>query len=443
MALIFPTLPGLAWSVTKTPTFQTRIQRAASGRELRALDYPYPLWQFALVYDFLRDDPAAGYDELRTLLGFFMLCQGAFRHISVSRTRATARSPGSRSESGNASTTVFQLQRAMGATLPGGGFLEPIISPEHRQRAIYFDGITQNPCEPTMSIPTSGLVTFATAPGSGLIISRRFHLLFPLPVHRRQIRFREFHVSAVAVEKADFHLGAVMKAASPALIALLDEQRSVHHGRPLYDYSGRRVGAALFGSADRAHRQLAIPSPSARNSSARRPKSSSAPRSTSSKSGLSRADRSHRCGPFSRGGLAGAARRRAPAAGTQLHADIWRYEPRNGHPLRRPHFRHRLYPHQCRHPMPLASRAAEYPDAAPAVAVLMHPSLWRCDVPVRPVEHADDFFSRARLQSRCKSRLQSRRARLTYICKEPSSASPAQMPVRAAQSQAWAAAGSM
>ena len=66
MALIFPTLPGLAWSVTKTPTFQTRIQRAASGRESRALDYPYPLWQFALVYDFLRDDPAAGYDELRT-----------------------------------------------------------------------------------------------------------------------------------------------------------------------------------------------------------------------------------------------------------------------------------------------------------------------------------------------------------------------------------------
>ena len=78
MPLIFPRLPGLAWSVTKTPTFQTRIQRAASGRELRALDYPYPLWQFALVYDFLRDNPAAGYDELRTLVGFFMLCQGAF-----------------------------------------------------------------------------------------------------------------------------------------------------------------------------------------------------------------------------------------------------------------------------------------------------------------------------------------------------------------------------
>jgi hypothetical protein len=81
MALIFPSLPGLAWSVTKSPTFQTRIQRAVSGRELRALDYPYPLWQFTLVFDFLRDNPAAGYNELRTLLGFFLLCQGAFANF--------------------------------------------------------------------------------------------------------------------------------------------------------------------------------------------------------------------------------------------------------------------------------------------------------------------------------------------------------------------------
>src|SRR5215472_5328659 len=143
MALIFPALPGLAWSVTKTPTFQTRIQRAVSGHELRALDYPYPLWQFALVYDFLRDNPQAGYDELRTLLGFFMLCQGAFgtflfqdpSDFQVARQQIGI---------GDASTTVFQLQRAMGAMLPGGGFLEPITAP-NVVSAIYLNGITQAP----------------------------------------------------------------------------------------------------------------------------------------------------------------------------------------------------------------------------------------------------------------------------------------------------------
>ena len=88
---VFPDLitwAGLEWSVIKTPTFQTRIQRAVSGRELRALDYPYPLWQFEVTYNFLRDPndsrlilpqsiPAAT-SELRTLMGFCMLCQGAY-----------------------------------------------------------------------------------------------------------------------------------------------------------------------------------------------------------------------------------------------------------------------------------------------------------------------------------------------------------------------------
>ena len=86
MALIFPSLPGLTWNVVKAPTFQTRIQRAVSGRELRVLDQPNPIWSWTLTYSMLRDPhdtrgpsgPGAGYDELRTLLGFYMLSQGAF-----------------------------------------------------------------------------------------------------------------------------------------------------------------------------------------------------------------------------------------------------------------------------------------------------------------------------------------------------------------------------
>jgi len=175
MAPIFPTLPGLAWSVTKTPTFQTRIQRAVSGRELRALDYPYPLWQFALVYDFLRDNPAAGYDELRTLLGFFMLCQGAFGTF-LFQDPSDFQVTGQQIGVGDASTTVFQLQRVMGAILPDGGFLEPIVAP-NVVRAIHFNGILQAPTSYSVD-PTTGLVSFSTAPSSGLIISADFSYYF-------------------------------------------------------------------------------------------------------------------------------------------------------------------------------------------------------------------------------------------------------------------------
>ena len=175
MALIFPTLPGLAWSVTKTPTFQTRVQRAVSGRELRALDYPFPLWQFALVYDFLRDNPEAGYDELRSLLGFFMLCQGAFGTF-LFQDPSDFQVIGQQIGVGNASTTAFQLQRTMGAILPNGGFLEPITAPDI-VRAIYFNGITQDPT--TYSVdPATGLVTFGIAPASGLTITADFTYYF-------------------------------------------------------------------------------------------------------------------------------------------------------------------------------------------------------------------------------------------------------------------------
>ena len=85
MTAIFPALPGLGWSVTKAPRFQSRIQRAVTRRELRVLDQPYPIWTWTLTYSMLRDRhdtraPGLGacYDELRTLAGFFLQQQGAF-----------------------------------------------------------------------------------------------------------------------------------------------------------------------------------------------------------------------------------------------------------------------------------------------------------------------------------------------------------------------------
>jgi uncharacterized protein (TIGR02217 family) len=175
MALVFPTLPGLAWSVTKAPTFQTRIQRAVSGRELRALDYPYPLWQFTLVFAFLRDNPTAGYDELRTLMGFFMSCQGAYGTF-LFQDPSDHQVFGQYLGTGDSTTLVFQLQRTMGTALPGGGFVEPILAP-NIVSAVYFDGITQSPSSYSVD-PDTGLLTFAAPPPTGLVITADFSYWF-------------------------------------------------------------------------------------------------------------------------------------------------------------------------------------------------------------------------------------------------------------------------
>ena len=113
---------NLDWTVTKAPTFQTRVQRAVSGRELRALDYPYPLWQFSLGYEFLRDNIAAGYTELQALMGFYLSCRGAFGtflYADPTDDKVTGQPIGT----GDGSTTVFQLVRTL------GGFAEPTTAP--------------------------------------------------------------------------------------------------------------------------------------------------------------------------------------------------------------------------------------------------------------------------------------------------------------------------
>ncbi len=175
MPLIFPSLPGLGWSVTKTPIFQTRIQRAVSGRELRALDYLNPLWQFTLVFTFLRDQPEVGFDELRTLLGFYLSCRGAYQSF-LFRDPSDFRVSGQYLGTGDSSTSLFQLQRTIGAQLPNQGFAEPIAAP-NTVEAIYLDGIIQAPALYRVD-PNSGLVSFDTPPSTGVTITADFSYWF-------------------------------------------------------------------------------------------------------------------------------------------------------------------------------------------------------------------------------------------------------------------------
>jgi uncharacterized protein (TIGR02217 family) len=183
MTAIFPTLPGLGWSVSKAPRFATRIQRAVSGRELRALDQPNPIWTWTLTYSMLRDQndtrgasgPGVGYDELRTLMGFFLQQQGAFQPFlfgDPSDDLATAQALGT----GDGGTTAFQLVRTMGAALPGGGFAEPITAP-NVVATIYFDGVRQSSSGYAVD-PDTGLVTFTAPPPAGQLVTADFTYYF-------------------------------------------------------------------------------------------------------------------------------------------------------------------------------------------------------------------------------------------------------------------------
>ena len=79
---LFPTLPGLAFDVGKSPMFSTDVKTSVSGREMRRANWAHPIYQFTLTFEFLRDE--AAFNELKTLAGFYLQRQGSFDSFLLS-----------------------------------------------------------------------------------------------------------------------------------------------------------------------------------------------------------------------------------------------------------------------------------------------------------------------------------------------------------------------
>ena len=206
---VLPKLVGQGWAVRKTPTWQTRIQRAVSGRELRVLDYPYPLWQFELTWEALGDNlgvpsitGAIGSllaTDLRTLMGFYLACQGAFATFLYDDP-TDDNVVGQQLGTGTGSSTTLQLVRTFGAAgVPN--FTEPITAP-NAVSAIYFNGIVQRS---GWSVdPTSGLVTFTAAPPAGAVITADFSYYFHCRFMSDAYSFDNFMYRLWSLKKLDF-----------------------------------------------------------------------------------------------------------------------------------------------------------------------------------------------------------------------------------------------
>lgn len=139
-----------------SPEFSTAVQKAVSGREVRAAFMAYPRWRFSLSYEVIRATPDMA--ELSTLLGFFLSRHGmfdSFLYLNPADNAASAMQFGV----GDGSTRTFPLSRSL------GGFVEPtqnVSSP-----VIYLNGT------PTSAYTMDGKanITFTAAPGAGVVLT--------------------------------------------------------------------------------------------------------------------------------------------------------------------------------------------------------------------------------------------------------------------------------
>lgn len=151
---VFPTLPGLTFPILKTPNFATDVQRSVSGREVAAAFMAYPIWDWTLSYEILRETA----NEFQQLVGFFLARQGRFDTFlfdDPSDDTVTAQSFGT----GDGTTKTFQLVRSL------GGFSEPVFD-LNGAPAIYDNGVLKT-AGTHYSVNSTGLVTFVTAPIAG------------------------------------------------------------------------------------------------------------------------------------------------------------------------------------------------------------------------------------------------------------------------------------
>lgn len=80
---VFPAVVrGLTFTVMKTPEFNTLVQESPNRYTTRIIQSPNPIWNYTLIYDYLKNFPnedyALGltYTDLQTMMGFFLARYG-------------------------------------------------------------------------------------------------------------------------------------------------------------------------------------------------------------------------------------------------------------------------------------------------------------------------------------------------------------------------------
>jgi uncharacterized protein (TIGR02217 family) len=159
--VVFPgAFAGLKFVRGRYPRFDTHVQTAISGRERRNAYQAFPLWDYKLSYEVLRE--LAAVDELRTIEGFWLARRGmwdSWLYTDPDDNAVTDQQFGIC----NGTTVQFQLARAFG--YGAHTFTEPVQNVAAITNVKRNGVVLASPADYTVS--ATGLVTFATAGTSG------------------------------------------------------------------------------------------------------------------------------------------------------------------------------------------------------------------------------------------------------------------------------------
>jgi uncharacterized protein (TIGR02217 family) len=187
---IFPTFPGLTWSVFKAPEWKTRVQQSVNGKEIRTAYRSRPIWKFTLSYEVLRNYLA--FTEYNQLLAFYNLRQGtwdSFLFLDPSDNVASAQPFGT----GDGVTTVFPLLHTI------QGWTEPIGYTNNA--SIYSNGTFQS--SGVGYVLNNSAVSFAVAPAAGVALTWTGNFYYRVRFMHDSMDFEQFMKDFWSLKKCE------------------------------------------------------------------------------------------------------------------------------------------------------------------------------------------------------------------------------------------------
>lgn len=159
----FPVLPGLAWSVTRAPSFDTLVRTLPSLRDVSASLYATPRLKFEAPYEFLRD--GASYAELQALAGFFDQMGGSYERFLVKDPRDYQLTDAAIGTTDGAITTFIVARNT------GPSFYEAVgyVVPTSPTPVVKLNGSTVSTSLYDLVAPN--LIAFHAAPAAGQALS--------------------------------------------------------------------------------------------------------------------------------------------------------------------------------------------------------------------------------------------------------------------------------
>jgi uncharacterized protein (TIGR02217 family) len=153
---VFPSLPGLAWSINRSVERNTIKHDALSGKNVRLANWTYPKYHYELPFNVLRS--AAAYQEWQMLEGFYNSVNGPaglWAYDDPNDDTVTSQGFGE----GDGATTSFQLVRAF------GGQAAPVFLVSGTP-SITIDGTPTT----AFSVSAYGVVSFETPPPASALL---------------------------------------------------------------------------------------------------------------------------------------------------------------------------------------------------------------------------------------------------------------------------------